>query len=299
MRDRVSLHWATMTKTMTKPPKKKKNKKNKKSDRKRGWRTAATSDIHELYELSVQEPDAEVDLVDQVWEELRDRKASSIREDFCGTAVASMAWVKRRPDNTAIAVDIDETVLDWGRRRVPERLNPTQTERLTLVCDDVLKVQTERVDSVCAMNFSYYLFRTRKDLGEYFTCVHRALKDDGLFLLDAYGGSESFEEMEEDRDVDGFTYIWDQAFYNPITGDATNHIHFKFPDGTKIKKAFTYNWRLWTLPELQEVLLEAGFRKVHVYWEGSDEDGEGDGNWSISTRGEACAGWIAYLVAEK
>ena len=119
----------------------------------------------------------------------------------------------------------------------------------------------------------------------------------GYFILDAYGGSDSYLEMTEDRDLDGFTYTWDQNFFDPITGDVVNHIHFKFPDGTKIKKAFTYEWRLWTLPEIRELLLEAGFTDTVVYWEGTEEDtGEGDGEWAASNRGEACEGWVAYIV---
>ena len=165
---------------------------------------------------------------------------------------------------------------------------------------DVRTVKARPVDSVLAMNFSYFIFKTRDGLREYFRTVRRGLVRDGLFLLDAYGGSESFLEIEEPRDFDGFTYVWDQNVVNPITGDVINHIHFEFPDGTKMNKAFTYDWRLWTLPELREILLEAGFKRVSVYWEGTDEkSGEGNGEWTISERGEACQGWIAYLVAER
>ncbi len=93
------------------------------------------------------------------------------------------------------------------------------------------------------------------------------------------------------------------GLYRPrtrITGDAVNYIHFRFPDGSQITKAFEYDWRLWTLPELQELLIEAGFAKVTVYWEGTDEETEeGDGEFKPTTIGEACEGWIAYLVAEK
>ena len=66
-----------------------------------------------------------------------------------------------------------------------------------------------------------------------------------------------------------------------------------------MEKAFTYEWRLWTLPEIRELLEEAGFGRVTVYWEGTDEDGEGNGEFEPTTRGDADAGWIAYLVAEK
>ena len=96
------------------------------------------------------------------------------------------------------------------------------------------------------------------------------------------------------------TYIWDQASYNPITGEVINHIDFTFPNGSEIKKAFTYHWRLWTLPEIRELLEEAGFSTVLVYWEGTDEEtGEGNSEWAVSDQGEACEGWIAYIVASK
>ncbi len=275
----------------TKKSKKRKNK---------GWRNAANSDRHELYELSVQDAESECEIIDQVWSECRQRKATSIREDFCGTALTASAWVKLRKDNEAVCVDNDQTVLDWAADRVKERLADNERSRISFVNSDVNTVNTKPVESVLAMNFSYYLFKTRKDLLAYFRSVHKSLTDDGLFLLDAYGGSDSFLEMEEDRDLDGFTYIWDQHSYSPVTGDAINHIHFSFPDGSRMEKAFTYEWRLWTLPEIQEVLKEAGFSKVVVYWEGSDEDSEeGNGEWEVTRCGEACEGWIAYLVAEK
>jgi SAM-dependent methyltransferase len=287
--------------TTTKPPKKrKKGKKGKDREKDGGWLTAKKADRHELYELSVQEPESECDLIDQAWEEQRGRRCESIREDFCGTAVVCMEWVKRRRVHTAVGVDLDPSVLKWGRHRIPQRLTTEQASRITLIEDNVLTVETEPVDSVLAMNFSYYLLRTRAALREYFERAHAALKDDGMFLLDAYGGSDSFLEMEEERDMDGFTYIWDQNKYNPITGGATNYIHFSFPDGSSIRKAFEYEWRLWTLPEIREVLLEAGFGEVVVYWEGTDEETEeGDGEFTVSTEGEACPGWVAYLVAKK
>lgn len=278
----------------------------KKRPRRSRWRTAATSDKYELYELSVQEPEAECDLIDQAWKDRRpptrprNRRPRSIREDFCGTAIVCIEWIKRHRDHVAIGVDLDPAVLDLAAARSRKRLTPAQRKRLKLLRGDVQTIKAPRVDSVLAMNFSYFIYKTRDELRRYFKSVHRALVKDGLFLLDAYGGSDSYLEIEEDRNFDGFTYLWDQNIVNPITGNVVNHIHFEFPDGTKIKKAFTYDWRLWTLPELQETLREAGFKDVTVYWEGTDKKtGEGDGIWKPSTRGEACAGWIAYLVAEK
>lgn len=279
-------------------PKSTKGKKDKKKRRPR--RTAATSDKHELYELSVQSTEAEVDFIDRVWKKRRRRLARNVREDFCGTAISSVEWIKRRPDNTAVGVDLDSAVLDWARARLPERLEAGQLRRLTLKEADVRTVRTPPVDSVLAMNFSYYIFKTRDELLHYFKRVYKALVDDGLFFLDAYGGSDAFLEMEEPRKVSGFTYVWDQHSYNPITGEVVNYIHYKFPDGTELRKAFRYEWRLWTLPEIQELLLEAGFNEATVYWEGTDEEtGEGNDEFDATTIGEACPGWIAYVVAEK
>jgi SAM-dependent methyltransferase len=266
---------------------------------KKGWRTAKSSDINELYELSVQDPAAEVLLLDQFATEQRGVHLKNIREDFCGTCAVAFEWVKHRNQNTAWCVDLDTDVLRWAKDRVPERLGGDELDRIHFIEGDVLATTTPPVDAVLATNFSYYTFKKREDLIGYFRHVHDTLGDDGLFLLDAYGGSDSFLEMTEDRDLDGFTYTWDQSSYNPITGDVVNHIHFKFPDGTKIKRAFTYEWRLWTLPEIREALSDAGFTRIAVYWEGSDEDGDGNGEWTESSDGEACQGWIAYLVASK
>jgi hypothetical protein len=36
-----------------------------------------------------------------------------------------------------------------------------------------------------------------------------------------------------------------------------------------------------------------------VYWEGEDDDGEGNGEFTESASGEPDPAWIAYIVAEK
>jgi len=263
-------------------------------------RTASNCDRHELYELSVQEPEADCEFIEQVWTELRGRIPRSLREDFCGTAITAIDWVKRDPTHTAVGVDIEAEVLGVANKRIKARLRPERRSRMKLIQASVLDVETEPVDTVLATNFSYFIFKTRRTMKRYFKRVLDSLVEDGIFILDVYGGSDSFVEMKEPREVDGFTYIWEQAHYNPITGDVINHISFKFPDGSRLKHAFTYEWRLWTLPELQELLREAGFSDVTVYWEGTDEeDDEPNGEWSPSKVGEACPGWVSYVVGAK
>ncbi len=255
-------------------------------------------DVHELYEDSVQCVEAEIDFVDQTYREIRGKSAKILREDFCGTMNTSCEWVRRRKTNTAYCVDIDQGVLDWGISHKLSRLRSSQRDRLNVINGDVTIETTPGVDVVLAMNFSYWIFKERKTMLNYFRHVYEYLADDGIFFLDAFGGPEAIQEMKEDTEYDDYTYVWDQHKYNPITGEGIYHIHFKFNDGSKIKRAFSYDWRVWTLPELKEILSEAGF-SPHIYWEGTDKDGDGNGVFTRTEQGEADDSWIAYIVAEK
>jgi hypothetical protein len=261
---------------------------------------AEKADRQVLYQRSVQCAESEVDFVDEVYQNLRRRKAQSMREDFCGTSLVACEWVRRRPGNIAFAVDLDPAVLAYGREHNVAKLKASQQSRLSLLNDNVLTVRTRPVDMVLAMNFSYWLFKTREQMIAYYRNVRAGLASDGLFFLDAMGGYDAFRVLKERTAHRGFTYIWNQAAYNPITGDMLCHIEFSFPDGSRMPKAFTYDWRLWTLPEIREMLLEAGFRKVTVYWDEWDEKKQkSTGEFVPTEKGEADAGWIAYIVAEK
>jgi len=261
--------------------------------------TAAGADPHHLYEKAVQSPEAEVPFIDRTFRSLRGRRPEVLREDFCGTAFLACTWVRARESNRSIGVDLDADTLAWAIAHNLSWLNDAERTRVELIRDDVLKVRTREVDLVCAFNFSYFIFKTREQLLAYFKAVRRALKPDGLFYLDCYGGYESQDVMEEPRKCPGFTYVWDQAHFNPITNETLCHIHFRFPDGTQLKKAFTYDWRLWSIAEIREVLAEAGFARSTVYWEGTDKAGEGNGIFRPTVKGEVCAGWVAYLIAER
>ena len=260
---------------------------------------AEQADVHELYEEAVQNVEGEIEFVQDTFRDLRKREAVSFREDFCGTASASCEWVRAGNGRHAIGVDIDSDVLEWGRKNRLGRLPEADRARVKLLNEDVMTVETVPVDIVGGFNFSYWIFKTRTEMRDYFIRVRDSLKSDGVFFLDAYGGSEAYDTQKEKTKYDGFTYIWHQAKYEPVTGRTVCHIHFKFPDGSRIKKAFSYDRRLWSLPELRELLEEAGFASVRVYWEGEDDDGEGNGEFFEETKGEADPGWIAYLVAEK
>jgi hypothetical protein len=265
---------------------------------------AELADPLRLYERAVQCPEAEVDFLTERFRQLRGRDARHLREDFCGTAAVSCEWVRRHGANTALGLDLDPVVLGWAAEHNLDALTAEQRRRVRLLRQNVLAASAKGdLDLVAAMNFSYWLLRERAQLRAYFASVHAALAADGVFFLDAYGGYDAFREIVEERTVADaagrFTYRWEQASYNPIDGTMDCHIHFGFPDGSALERAFSYRWRLWTLPEIRELLAEAGFRRVLVYWQGWDEDGQPDGVFEPAERADADAGWICYLSAEK
>jgi SAM-dependent methyltransferase len=255
--------------------------------------TAATVDKYVLYEKSVQDPDFEIKLFDKVYRR-SGKKALNLREDFCGTALLCARWVNGHSDRVATGVDLDPDVLAWGREH---HINPLgeKAKRVQLLELDVLEPARGKHDVIAALNFSYWVFKTRDVLRQYFTSARKRLAKDGVFVIDAYGGWESQEPMLEPRRIPGgFTYVWDQDGFDPISHDILNHIHFEFSDKTKLDRAFSYDWRFWTLPELQEVMREAGFADVEVWWD--DTDNDDDPVYRPRRHVTNHPGWVAYIV---
>jgi SAM-dependent methyltransferase len=289
---------------MTKGEKKKKKKKKKK---KRTKGRDVVRDRHLLYSAAVQSVDADLDFFQRVFRRTRGRPFRTLREDFCGTAALACEWARRRPDHRAWGVDLDRATLDWARERYLPVLGKGAS-RVQLVCGDVLETSGPRVDVVAALNFSYAVFKSRDKLRQYLRGVRGSLHANGIFFMDVFGGTEAICEDVEHRKIekstafDGteippFRYTWEQARFNPIDHHIVCYIHFKLRDGTKLKRAFSYDWRLWTLPELREILLEAGFASVEVYVEGWDDDADDtDGIFRRRTRFENQSGWVAYVV---
>lgn len=271
--------------------------KRRRALKKKSRYSAKTADKHVLYQLSVQAPDTEVDFLNSWFSKIRGKKPLSLREDFCGTAILCAAWVKSHAERTATGLDIHRPTLAWGTTHNLGPLSEEQRSRVTLLEQDVRAKVKEKHDIICAFNFSYWLFKTRPEMVAYFSHVRSGLAKGGLFFLDAYGGWESHEPMKEHRRIKaGFTYVWDQNTFDAITHDVTNYIHFEFDDGTKLEKAFRYDWRFWMLPELQEMLKEAGFGKLHVYWDTSNDPSRDA--YRERTRAPNQPGWLAYIVAE-
>ena len=204
---------------------------------------AEQADKHELYELSVQNVENEIEFLQTTFKSLTGRTAYLFREDFCGTAAASCQWVRQGPEFQAIGVDIDAEVLDWGRTHRVSGLDSASQARVRLMESDVMTVETPPVDLLAAFNFSYFIFDTRDKLRAYFKRAYDSLKDDGVFFCDMFGGPEAQEETKERTKFKkhGFTYIWHQAEFHPVTHYIRCHIHFKFKDGSDSRRHLPTN----------------------------------------------------------
>ena len=126
------------------------------------------ADIHELYELSVQNVENEVEFMQATFQSLSGRTAYLYREDFCGTASASCQWVRQGKEYQAIGVDIEPSVLEWGRKNRVSKLDTEDQARVSLIESDVMTVDTPKVDLLAAFNFSFFIFDTRDALRAYF-----------------------------------------------------------------------------------------------------------------------------------
>ncbi|MAG55334.1 MAG: SAM-dependent methyltransferase [Planctomycetes bacterium] len=261
--------------------------------------TLKTADRHDLYQKSVQCPEADVAFITRVFRTERGRYPLSLREDFCGTSLLCAEWVKSKTDRVAYGVDLDREVLNWGRESNIKPLGD-KASRVRLSCANVLTPKKPLTDVQVAFNFSYCIFKERSLLLKYLRAARASLAKDGLFLMDIHGGQEAYDAVTETKRQPGFKYVWEQGDFSPVTHERVSWIHFHFPDGTRLKKAFEYDWRIWTCPELRDLLMDAGFKKTAVYWEGTDKDtDEGNGVYRATKTGDNDPSWIAYVIGYK
>lgn len=249
-----------------------------------------------LYENSVQCHDADIDFINEQFEAFSGRKPYVLREDFGGTGMLACNWTKQSTEHLSYAVDLDPEPIEYGKKTHYQTLNDEEKTRMHYVEGNVLDDYPFKSDVTVAFNFSYFIFKSRKQLVEYFKKVREGLKDDGVFFLDLFGGTDAYEESVEETEHDNFSYFWDCDKYNPITNECMYYIHFE-KDGKRFDKVFSYDWRMWSIPELREILEDAGFSKTVAYWEGEDEDGDGDGNFYQSSTEDNCESWVTYIAA--
>lgn len=264
---------------------------------------ADEADKFDCYLQSVQEPEHEIEIFDQIFRDIYDRKPLTLREDFCGTFSVCCEWAKSNKKREAWGVDLCSDTLQWGKDNQLSKLKPAAAERVHVLEQDVRDSNTPPVDVLAAQNFSFWGFKTRAELLEYFKKAHANLADEGVMIMDMMGGQDCYDtDLVDKRTIvkgkKGFKYHWEQAYFNPVTSDCTFYIHFKFGDGSKMKRAFEYNWRFWTIPEVRELLAEAGFSTSLVYWDEEEDDDE-DANWIAVEEMPNDDSWICYIVGLK
>jgi SAM-dependent methyltransferase len=250
-----------------------------------------------LYEHTVQSPNWQVDYLPQFHTWLVGKAPRRFREDFCGSGKISCEWVKRSPKNTACGLDIDPETLDYAVKVNQAELTPAQKKRVTFLKQNVLKPTREKFDMIGAFNFSFFIFHERKELLKYAKAAHKSLVAKGTIFLELAGGVGFQEQNSELKTVKipgvgMVTQVWEQHQYDPITQVSDFSIHFKLPDGSTMNDAFTYHWRMWQIRDLQEVLLDAGFKKTVVLW-------ENDGEYLPVENAELTESWVAYVIGVK
>jgi SAM-dependent methyltransferase len=261
--------------------------------------TSLRADRFDLYQQSIQGPEI-VQFLDRRFRILTGRAPRVFREDFCGTAFNCCEFVRLHPENRAIGVDLDESALRWCLLKNYPRLTDKQLQSITLLQGDVLTISTSKVDLVAALNFSYSVFKTRPFLLTYLKNVRKSLKKEGVLMLDVNGGPDVLSGDTYRKKTKEFVYICEGDPVDAITHDAKVRIHFQFPDKSVLRNAFVYDWRLWTLPELIELLEEAGFRNVHVLWQRNVKTNSPTG---VFRRASSAGGvfyrmWVAYVAAQ-
>ncbi|AGH95014.1 class I SAM-dependent methyltransferase [Pseudobdellovibrio exovorus] len=256
-------------------------------------------DKYDFYNQAVQSPEADVKFYRQVYKDVnKSKRPRVLREDFCAGAAISCEWVKLDPSHKSIGIDLDQVPMDYGKEHYLSKLNSEQQKRIALIQQNVLSGQLPAADIVAAVNFSYFFFKKREVLKQYFQNVYKSMNKDGLFILDIFGGTQCTDAIEDRTKHKEFTYYWDQKHFDPVTNEAYFEIHFRYKN-KKYEGVFSYDWRMWTIPEIRELMAEVGFKDSYVYWEGTSRKGLGNGKFDRVTKGEACLSWIAYIVGVK
>ena len=258
--------------------------------------TAAKADKYALYIEALQDPDADLLFVDQIYQQQNGVLPSSLREDFCGTAAISCAWIRRRSENRAVAVDIDPEPLAWCRIHLLEALGPDEAKRIDLIEADVRHVTTDPADVIFVSNSSIFLLKERGELTDYVRRCRSMLGTGGIFVADVYAGPEAQRVGIDRIECDGFSCLWEQAKFNAVANESFNRVHFVFPDGTRLTDAFTYDMRIWSPAELRDALIECGFSCTSTFTKANREKAVRDIEPPRCECVEVSGTWDAYLV---
>jgi len=208
---------------------------------------------------------------------------NTLREDFAGTAAVAAAWVACDEHHQAVAVEADPATAQWAWEQAEQQL-AARADDLHILVSDVMATDADTVppvDVTCALNFSTLIYHTWDQLVAYFTLARAGLVDDGMLVIDVYGGrgaetvgSQSRRIVPTDEDLPPFAYIWEQRSFDPKTRRVLNAISFELENGDRIADAFVYDWTLWPARKLRDAMLDAGFEHASIWLDPFDHDAE-------------------------
>eukprot|EP00753_Platysulcus_tardus_P010823 PLAT3082.1.p3 GENE.PLAT3082.1~~PLAT3082.1.p3 ORF type:complete len:297 (+),score=109.09 PLAT3082.1:12-902(+) len=225
-----------------------------------------------------------------------------LREDFAGSSVYAAEFVRRDIRRSALAVDLDGGTLGWADKHTRAKIGDAGS-RLRLHCGNVLDDvplagpstgsddegddRPWKADVVLAVNYAFNFLHSRKLLLEYLRLTVARLAPGGCLVADEFGGTQAGAKLHAECSLgDGDVYHWLQKPQQLLTGHMYTKMMFsKLADEhdagdegsgggeSALRLAFSYSWRLWTIAELREAILESGFVKVDVWWSATAEDG--------------------------
>ena len=272
-----------------------------------------SDELHILYELCVQKPETVVRLIRAAHANGSSglfAPARVLNEDFAGSGAVSRAWVKSDPASVAVATDMDGGPLRFGREQAAAE--GIEQSRIVWREADVgepneVEPQT-RADAIFVGNFSIGELPTRADLMTYLRSAHERLAHGGVLVCDTYGGAAAFRTGLVHRTHPGrqpgerILYTWEQRSIDPFTARVENALHFRVERAGEIVAehfdAFVYRWRLWSVPELQDAMMEVGFAETRVM-AGIEEAGAADAFSTPHTESDAAEHHIVCVVARK
>jgi hypothetical protein len=126
----------------------------------------------------------------------------------------------------------------------------------------------------------------------------------GVFVCDTYGGSSAFKLGGFERQHPGkrgeiIRYYWSHDEADPRTAMVENSISFRVQVNGEIvqdsSRAFVYRWRLWSIAELREALLDAGYASIEVYKDVNVAPGQSPS--AVQKPAELGEDWIVLMVA--
>jgi len=261
-----------------------------------------------LYEQAVQHPVAEATLLAKLARSARrGEPAERFREDFAGTAAIAAAWVRLAPEHQALGVERHGPTHRWSVRRHAELLEDRPGD-LLLVEADVHAVASPKVDLVAALNFSVMELHDHAALVGYLRHARRSLRPGGVVVVDLFGGPGAMRastqrrevEVDEAGPVERFGYRWVQHGWEAATGRVRCWIDFDLPGGAERRRAFRYDWRLWSPADVVEAMRAAGLGEATIWSDRYDaRAGVSDGRYRPARQVGVREDFLAYVVGRR